>query len=362
MTQKKVFQCSFGDGYAGSARMALYGCTELAKRGFDVTLFVSVGSLTAERAGKEGIKTVSVDTSRPLDEIAANVGAEFERHRPQFFISYHSMDRKVGRALRKRFGKTFINIADRQNLSQSVPIIGSISYNIYFDYLIACSDGVARSLSSSGILKRKIHTIHNAIAIRDNLSDVDGRRVRRELNIDSNVVLGVSAWFHKKRKGFDILFEAVNKLDDRFRLLIVGIPPSDQQRVLDYAAEFGVSQEMIVMPGFVDNVWEYYKAMDLFLLPSRSEGFSLALLEAAAAGVPSIASNIPGTNEFIRNMETGLLFDVKKPAQLSEAIQRFAADRELAMKCAARARDEVIAHYTLEKYGEKLADLLRRLS
>lgn len=342
--------------------MALSGCTELAKRDFDVTLFASAGSLTAERARNEGIRTITVDTSQRIDEVVKQVSEEFARGRPHFFISYHSMDRKVGRALRKRFGKTFLNIADRQNQSQSIPVVGSLLYNIYFDYLIACSDGVASSLSSSGIFRRKIHTIHNAIAIPADIDTIDGNGIRKEWHIDDHIVLGVSAWFHKKRKGFDVLFQAVSKLDDRFSLLIVGIPPSDHGSVVAYAAEFGVPKERIILPGFVENVWSYYKAMDFFLLPSRSEGFSLALLEAAAARVPSIASNIPGTNEFIRHEHTGLLFDVKEPPQLSKAIERLSCDHRLASSCAERAQEEVYARYTLEQYGNKLVTFLDSIS
>ncbi|HCV43683.1 MAG TPA: hypothetical protein DGH68_09385 [Bacteroidetes bacterium] len=360
--KKSVFQCSFGDGYAGSARMALYGCTQLAMRDYDVALLASVGSLTAERALKEGITTTTIDTTRPLNEVIASVGAAFEKHRPRFFISYHSLDRKVGRALRGRYGRSFFNIADRQNLSRTVPIIGSLLYNIYFDYLIACSDGVARSLYRSGILKRKVQVIRNAIAIPNDIESINGTNIRRKLGIDAKIVLGLSAWFHKERKGFDILFEAVSKLDERYILLIIGIPASDQPKVVAYAAEFGLPATRLVMPGFLENVWEFYKAMDMFLLPSRSEGFSLALLEAAAARVPSIASDIPGTNEFIRHNQTGLLFDVKQPHQLTEAILRFSTDTALAKRSAEAAHDSVFGQYTVDRYGEKLAHFLDRIS
>ena len=362
MEDRTVFQCSFGDGYAGSARMALYGCTQLAKRGYDVTLFASQNSLTAERAQNEGTKTIVIDTSRPFDEIVRDVSREFERHAPRYFISYHSLDRKVSRAIRSVHGKTFFNIADRQNISQSFPIIGSFLYNMYFDYLIACSDGVARSLYRSGILKRKVRVIYNAIDVPGNIQTIAGNNIRRSFNIDSKIVLGVSAWFHKKRKGFDILFNAFKELDDRFVLLIVGIPESDQPRVLAYASEFTIAADRIVMPGYVSNIWEFYKAMDIFLLPSRSEGFSLALLEAAAARRPIVASNIPGTNEFLCHEENGILFDVMKPRELSAGIKTFVAEPAFAQACADRAMRRVGEKHTIDKYGDNLASFLDEIS
>ena len=136
--------------------------------------------------------------------------------------------------------------------------------------------------------------------------------------------MGISSWFHKERKGFDILFKAFSKLDERFVLLIIGIPKENQKEVFEYASTFGIADDRIIMPGFIDNIYEYYKAMDMFLLPSRSEGFSLALLEAAASGLPIIASNIPGNDEFIEHKKNGLLFDLSKPDELTQHILTFA--------------------------------------
>ena len=112
------------------------------------------------------------------------------------------------------------------------------------------------------------------------------------------------------------------------------------------------------MPGYVENIWEYYKAMDIFLLPSRSEGFSLALLEAAAAKLPIIATNIPGTNEFIVNGENGILFDIEKPDELFYGIIKFTGDRQMAEKFAKNAYEKVLNNFTNENYVTDLDSFL----
>ncbi len=108
------------------------------------------------------------------------------------------------------------------------------------------------------------------------------------------------------------------------------------------------------MPGFIDNIYEYYKAMDIFLLPSRSEGFSLALLEAAASGLPIIASNIPGNDEFIEHKKNGFLFNISKPDELAQHILTLADDRKLALEYGSFAEKNFIKEFTLERYAEKL--------
>jgi glycosyltransferase involved in cell wall biosynthesis len=272
-------------------------------------------------------------------------------------FSYHSLDRKVGIALKRKFGKKIINISYRQNMSESAPVIGAIIYNLYNDYMLACSHGVAKSLIRTGITKKKVKVIHNCIEVPENLDSISGEVVRNKYPFNGKVVLGLSTWFHKERKGFDILYKAFSQLDEKFALLIVGIPERMQEEVNLYAESFGIDKNRIFMPGYVDNIWEYYKAMDIFLLPSRSEGFSLALLEAAAAKLPIVASNIPGNDEFIEDGKNGLLFDIEKPNQLTEKIIQLAEDKSLPKRLADNANQNVMNNFLVKHLGERL-DLL----
>ncbi len=220
--------------------------------------------------------------------------------------------------------------------------------------MIACSRGVAESLMKEGIKKNKVQVIHNTTEIPDDISTISGDKIRNQFGINDKIVLGISSWFHKERKGFDILFEAFSKLDERFVLLIIGIPKENQEEVIEYASTFGIAKDRIILPGFIDNIYEYYKAMDIFLLPSRSEGFSLALLEAAASGLPIIASDILGNDEFIEHSKNGLLFNISKPDELTKDILHLANDRKLSGEFGIAAKDTFNKEYTLSRYADKL--------
>lgn len=357
-----IFQFSFGDGYAGSSKVALVSSKLLMQHGTIVHLFVSKDSLTEKRAKEDGILIHSLDSRQKFKELMNKIIPLFEQAKPGIVISHHSLDRKIGLELKKKFRDDFINVGYRHNISKTVPVIGPFIYNRYYDYLIACSQGVADSLTSSGIKKDKVKVIRNSITIPDDLSSFSGESFRIKYNLKDKIVLGMSTWFHKERKGFDILFEAFKNLDDKFILLLVGIPEKDKQVVYDFASEFNIAEYKIIMPGYVENVWEYYKAMDIFLLTSRSEGFSLALLEAAAARLPIVASDIPGNNEFIVDGKNGLLFNIKNPDELKEAILKISDDDFFAGELATRAFADVMENYQLKNYAEALNKFITEIT
>ena len=96
-------------------------------------------------------------------------------------------------------------------MSESAPIIGAIIYNLYNDYLISCSKGVGKSLIKSGIRKSKVKVIHNCIEVPENIGSISGNVIRKKYAFEGKIVLGLSTWFHKERKGFDILFKAFSR-------------------------------------------------------------------------------------------------------------------------------------------------------
>ena len=349
-----IIQFSFGDGYAGSAKMAVLNSKALIDKGHSVQLFVSKDSVTKKRAKDKGIPVVELDSKKKNSLLIKDVIDNLSGQEVDFALANHSLDRKVVIKLKRKFKNEIISVAYRHNISLSTPIIGPIIYNKYFDFMIACSNGVAASLIKEGIRKDKVTVIHNVAELPEDIEKISGIEFRKRMEINDRFVIGISSWFHKERKGFDILFEAFSKLNQKFVLLIIGIPKENQKEVYDYASTFGISGDRILMPGFVTNVYEYYKAMDIFLLPSRSEGFSLALLEAAASGLPIIASNIPGNDEFIEHGKNGLLFNISKPDELTYDILQLVNDKKLAGELRIAARDSIIKNYTLSRYVEKL--------
>ncbi|HEX6252374.1 MAG TPA: glycosyltransferase family 4 protein [Gemmatimonadaceae bacterium] len=115
--------------------------------------------------------------------------------------------------------------------------------------------------------------------------------------------------------------------------------------------------------GHVSNVGEHLLASDVFVLPSRTEGMSNALVEAMGAGIAIVASDIPANREILANEENALLFPPDDEDALVLALRRLFVDPALALRLAAAARAhaerELSATVMAARYLEQYASMVR---
>jgi glycosyltransferase involved in cell wall biosynthesis len=189
--------------------------------------------------------------------------------------------------------------------------------------------GAARIITVSeaarqAYLARGWDSPHRVVAIHNGIDAVPepgaGAAVRRELRIDSDaVVLGMFSAL-RPEKGHDVAIEALGLLRVRFpklRMVIAGDGPirADLSRL---AQPLG---DLIVMTGPRFDVMRLLDATDLYLQPSRSDAFPTTLLEAMAASVPVLATDVGGIREIVVHDRTGVLINAPPTAeQLAEAI------------------------------------------
>ena len=106
---------------------------------------------------------------------------------------------------------------------------------------------------------------------------------------------------------------------------------------------------------------ELLPSFDLFVQPSLYESQGLALIEAMAAGVPAIATDVGGVGDVVRDGETGLLVPPGNPEALSRAVLRLAGDPALAAALAGRASRHVREHFSADTMLAAYARLYREL-
>ncbi len=143
-------------------------------------------------------------------------------------------------------------------------------------------------------------------------------------------------------KGVGELVEAARLLKGRgvgLRIRLVG--PRDDHNpasIPQATLEQWVREGLIEWPGAVGDIAQLWRDTAIAVLPSYREGLPKALLEAAAAGRPMVATDVPGCREIVRHQETGLLVPPRDPVALADALARLAGDAALRRRLGAAAR------------------------
>jgi glycosyltransferase involved in cell wall biosynthesis len=112
--------------------------------------------------------------------------------------------------------------------------------------------------------------------------------------------------------------------------------------------------------GFRSDIEKILACLDLFVLPSTTEGFSIATIEAMASGLPVVVTNSGGPREIVTHLKDGLLVEPNCPEGLAEGITRCLTDHELRRSMGAKARNTVEEEFSMKRMLEKYEDLYAR--
>lgn len=221
-----------------------------------------------------------------------------------------------------------------------------------FDQVITVSHFLCGELRGFGIPSERIHRVPNGIAA--SLPTPTERAafrqtVRAELGIPSGAPLIGTAGRLEPAKGYDLLLQAVDRLRAGYpdlRCVIAGSGSLEQE--LKTAAQALGLDGRVIFTGFRTDIPRLLLAMDIFALPSRTEGIPYALLEASAAGLPVVASRVGGVPEIICDGQAGLLVAPEQVEALAAALDRLLREPELAAQMGRRAAADTAAQFTLE--------------
>jgi glycosyltransferase involved in cell wall biosynthesis len=167
-------------------------------------------------------------------------------------------------------------------------------------------------------------------------------------------------------KGYDRVIEALSDLRHDFPRIkyIIGGSGEDRTRIEKLISSLKLESH-VVLPGLIPQelLPDYYRLCDLFIMPSRGEGFGIVYLEALSSGKPVIASSFGGAVDALKNGDLGILVDPDSPAAISAAVRSI-----LLKTCPPQLsdpnylRNSAIASYGYEKFASSLSGIMERLS
>jgi glycosyltransferase involved in cell wall biosynthesis len=224
-------------------------------------------------------------------------------------------------------------------------------------YLAVSREIAVELIDRLGWPAEKIEVVYNAVDVdRFAVDAPPGLRV--ELGASGARPLILTAARLDAQKGHRTLFEAIRHLPDAV-FALAGEGP-ERTMLEELAARLGIADRVRFL-GRREDVPQLLAACDVFTLPSLSEGSSLALLEAMAAGRPIVSSAIGGTDELIDDGRSGLLVAPGDAEALAAALRRLIEDPGMRETLAGHARERVERDLTRQAMAERITGIYAEL-
>ena len=236
----------------------------------------------------------------------------------------------------------------------SAPFKDIIITNSEFDRQLAIKNKIAKP--------DKIITIYNGLDT-DNLKFLSEEEARIFIeskikhSINKSALIGTIANFYRN-KGLEYLILAAQKLKNKgldWQFVIIGKGP-ERSKIENFIKKTNLENNVFLI-GFVSDAFECLKAFNLFVLPSIKEGQPWTILEAMAAEIPIVATNIAGIPETIETEKSGLLVEPADPEALSSAIEKMLTHPSLTQECAKNAVKIVREKFNISEMIQKNEEL-----
>lgn len=202
-------------------------------------------------------------------------------------------------------------------------------------------------------------TIYNAVAMKElppAEAERDSAQLRAQLGLGSHPVIGMIGRVSGEKghkaliSAFPIILQAVPEAV----LLVIGTGP-DLPEIKRIAEARGLLKSIIWMDRLPqEKLFNYYRIMDVVVVPSLLEGFGLVAAEASGAGRPVVASDIDGLREVIEDGATGLLVSPDNCEALANAVIKILKDKEFANRLGDNGRQRVKELFSYDRFSESI--------
>lgn len=238
-------------------------------------------------------------------------------------------------------------------------------YRLY-DRVIAISEGIRQVLLSEGAPAAHVQTIHSAVDTQAYRPERDDRWFKQTFDLpDESITVGMIAQFIP-RKGHATLLDAIPEIIRTVpsaRFVLLGQGPLLQE--IKKQVEAAKLTDHVRLPGFRHDMARVLPNLDVLVHPASMEGLGVSLLQAAACGVPVVATPVGGIPEIVQNGENGYLVPAEDSKELARAVRKLASDASTREAMGLRGREIVLERFSIDQmvaknraiYGELLDDI-----
>ncbi|MCF7885426.1 MAG: glycosyltransferase family 4 protein [Candidatus Marinimicrobia bacterium] len=204
------------------------------------------------------------------------------------------------------------------------------------------------------ISENKLMTLYNSFEIKHN-----GEEIRIPQKEKDTIWIGYVGRFNKVKQ-----LEYIIKVAKRLKPIIKNVKfvlvgdGKERQNIEKIIKNNSLDAEFIIT-GFCKVPYYYYKTFDVFVLPSKIEGFSISLLEAGASGVPTVCFDVGGNKEIVQSQRTGFLIPPFNIDEMTSKILQLCSNKDLRLEYSKNAKEYITNNFSVEK-RRKLLDKLYR--
>ncbi|MEK7680407.1 MAG: glycosyltransferase family 4 protein, partial [Deltaproteobacteria bacterium] len=226
------------------------------------------------------------------------------------------------------------------------------------DGVVAVSDGQRKKLEGMGVKARRYWTVHNAVSINSRAVGSE-EKIRKEvfarLGVPEGSIMVVSAGRLSPEKGHKDLVEAISMLNGSAgRAVFVFCGDGALRKELEaHAARLSVDKQCRFV-GFRKDINDIFKAMDLLVLPSLTEGLPNVVLEAFSNAKPVVATSVGGVPELVEDGVSGILVPKERPDLLAGAISKCLSSADMRMAMGLAGYRKVSSEFTFEQQTRRL--------
>lgn len=227
--------------------------------------------------------------------------------------------------------------------------------------LVTVSESMKRYYEGlQGIYKIPFRTIYNGVDTGRFDSPHDAG-LREELGLDEDVTVFITVARLVEIKRHDVLVRAFSRISSSrpFALLIVGDGPCEED-IRQLVEQLGLA-DRVIFTGFRNDIPDLLLMSDCFVLSSDSEGLSCSIVEAMAAGLPSVVTDVGGNRELIEDNRSGFVVSPGDPDAMGDCMQRLIDENDLREKFGEEARGIAGHRLTIERTVRCYVDLYNEL-
>ena len=368
--------------WGGAQRHVFDMATEASKEGFNVAVALGGEGILKTKLDEAGIKTISLQTLGRDVSISKDFGSltgiwKIVRNEKPDILHLHSPKAGGLGALAGRLAgiQKIIYTAhgwawneDRSRIQKSLIALFSWFTMVLCTHIITLSQKETRQALQFPFVRKKIVQISLGISppsylshkealgfFEKKISIIEGKNI----SLSDRDIIGTISELHFN-KGLSYLIEALKTVIVKFpKIYVIIIGNGNLEKELrDLVAQNNL-KDSIYFAGFINQAPIYLKAFSVFTLTSLKEGLPYALFEAAYADVPVISTAVGGIPELIEDMNSGILIQPKKPAEIATAIDFMLTNKETAKEYARNFHKRIKTDFSIAMMFEKTLALYR---